>query len=100
MSRETIFKEGAWVGGYEYSSDAQLKEDIARKENDVMWYKEKLLAMAMATPKDITPGGDDPLEHVKLAFDELWDEVHDELFRLSDLYIIESNKEYIDNGED
>ena len=98
MSRETHFKEGAWIGGYEYSDERTLKEDIAKKENDVLWYKEKLLALAMATPKDITPDGDDPLEHVNLTFDELWDELQDELFRLSDLYLIEVNKEYIDNG--
>lgn len=98
MSRETHFKEGAWIGGYEYSDERTLKEDIAKKENDVLWYKEKLLALAMATPKDITPDGDDPLEHVKLTFDELWDELQDELFHLSDMYLIEVNKEYIDNG--
>ena len=96
MSRETIFKGGAWVGGYEFSNERTLKEDIARKENDVLWYKEKLLALAMATPKDITPDGADPLEHVKLTFDELWDELQDELFRLSDMYLIEINKENID----
>lgn len=55
---------------------------------------------AVATPKDITPDGADPLEHVKLTFDELWDELQDELFRLSDMYLIEMNKEHIDNGED
>jgi len=100
MSKETIFRDGASVGGYEYSSATQLKEDIAKKENDVLWYKEKLLALAMATPKDITPDGADPLEHVKLTFDELWDELQDELFRLSDMYLIEMNKEHIGNGED
>lgn len=98
MSRETVFKEGAWVGGYEFTDERTLKEDIAKKENDVLWYKEKLLALAMATPRDITPDGADPLDHVKLTFDELWDELQDELFRLSDLYLIEVNKEYIDNG--
>ena len=98
MSRETVFKEGAWIGSYEYSNERTLKEDIAKKENDVLWYKEKLLALAMATPKDITPDGSDPLEHVKLTFDELWDELQDELFRLSDMYLIEINKENIDDG--
>ena len=98
MSRETVFKEGAWIGGYEYSNERTLKEDIAKKENDVLWYKEKLLALAMATPKDITPDGSDPLEQVRETFSDVWDELQDELFRLSDLYLIEANKEYIDNG--
>lgn len=35
MSRETTFKEGAWVGGYEYSNATQLTEDIAKHEADV-----------------------------------------------------------------
>lgn len=99
MSRETHFKEGAWIGGYEYSTGARLKEDIAKREADVAYYKERLLALVMATPRDITPDGDDPMEHVKLTFDELWDELQDELFRLSDMYLIEVNKEHIDNGE-
>ena len=95
MSRETHFKEGAWIGGYEYSDERTLKEDIAKKENDVLWYKEKLLALAVATPKDITPDGDGPLEHVTLIFDELWDELQDELFRLSDLYTVQLNEDSV-----
>ena len=98
MSRETIFRDGASVGGYEFSSATQLTEDIAKKEADISYYKERLLALAMATPKDITPDGSDPLEQVRETFSDVWDELQDELFRLSDLYLIEANKEYIDNG--
>lgn len=99
MSRETIFKEGAWVGGYEYSNHATLVGDIAKKEDYIRWFKEKLLALAMATPKDITPDGADPMEHVKLTFDELWNELQDETFQLHALYLVEHNEKYICNGE-
>ena len=99
MSRETRFKDGAWVGGYEYTNATQLTEDIARTESFISWYKERLLALAMATPKDITPEGADPLEHVKLTFDELWDEIQDKTFQLHALYVIQLNEEFINKGE-
>lgn len=96
MSRETHFKEGAWIGGYEYSTGARLKEDIAKHEADVAYYKERLLALVMATPKDITPDGDDPMEHVKQTFDEIWGELRDLLFRLSDLYTVQLNEDCVE----
>lgn len=99
MSRETIFKDGAWVGGYEYSSATQLKEDIAKKEADISYYKERLLALAMATPKDIAPNGEDPFEYVKQMFDELWNEIQDETFALGNMYTVQLNEEYVNNGE-
>lgn len=97
MSRETIFKEGAWVGGYEYSSATQLAEDIAKKEADINYYKERLLALAMATPKDIALQGEDPFEYVKQIFDELWDEIQGETLRLGTMYTVQLNEDYIDN---
>lgn len=96
MSRETHFKEGAWVGGYEYSSATQLKEDIAKKEADINYYKERLLALAMATPKDIAPQGEDPFEYVKQMFDELWDEIQDETIALGDLYTVQLNEDCVE----
>lgn len=100
MSRETIFKEGAWVGGYEYSNATQLTEDIAKKEADINYYKERLLALAMATPKDIAPQGEDPFEFVKQMFDELWDEIQDDTIALGNMYTVQLNEDYIDNGEE
>lgn len=100
MSRETIFRHGAWVGGYEFSNHATLMEDIAKKEADISYYKERLLALVMATPKDIAPQGEDPFEYVKQMFDELWDEIQDDTFQLHALFLIEHNEDYIDNGTD
>lgn len=99
MSRETIFKDGAWVGGYEYSSATQLKEDIAKKEADISYYKERLLALAMATPKDIAPNGEDPFEYVKQMFDELWDEIQDQTIALGNMYMVQLNERYV-RGEE
>ena len=96
MNRETTFKEGAAVCGYEYSTSAQLKEDIAKKEADVAYYKERILAMCMATPKDITPNGADPVENVHLTFNEIWDELQDELFALSNLCVIQFNEDCVE----
>lgn len=99
MSRETIFRDGASVGGYEFSSATQLTEDIAKKEADISYYKERLLALAMATPKDITPDGSDPLEHVKQMFDELWDEIQDQTIALGNMYTVQLNERYV-RGEE
>lgn len=96
MSRETHFKEGAWIGGYEYSSATQLKEDIAKKEADINYYKERLLALVMATPKDIAPLGEDPFEYVKQMFDELWDEIQDETIALGNLYTVQLNEDCVE----
>lgn len=100
MSRETIFKEGAAVCGYEYSNKARLESDIREMESDVNYYKQRLLAMCCATPKDITPKGDEPLRFVTQEFDEMWDELQDIMFRLSDLYTIQLNEDCIYNGKD
>ena len=97
MSRETIFKAGAWVGGYEYFNATQLTEDIAKKEADISYYKERLLALAMATPKDIAPQGEDPFEYVKQMFDELWEEIQDHTLQLGTMYTVQLNEDYIDN---
>lgn len=97
MSRTTIFRDGAWIGGYEYSSATQLAEDIAKKEADINYYKERLLALAMATPKDIALQGEDPFEYVKQIFDELWDEIQGETLRLGTMYTVQLNEDYIDN---
>jgi hypothetical protein len=99
MSRETTFKDGAFVGGYEYFNSTQLTEDIAKKEADIDYYKERLLALAMATPKDIAPNGEDPFEYVKQMFDELWDEIQDQTLALGNMYTVQLNEDYIDKGE-
>lgn len=99
MSRETIFKEGAWIGGYEFSNSTRLKADIAKKEADVAYYKERLLAMCMATPKDITPKDDNPIEHIHFSFIDLWEALQDEMFALGDLYTIQNNEDCIDIAE-
>lgn len=99
MSRETTFKEGAAVCGYEYSGKAQLESDIKSMEADVNYYKQRLLAMSCATPKDITPENREPLQYVEEEFEEVWDELQDRLFRLGDLYTIQLNEDCIDDGK-
>ena len=99
MSRETYFKEGAWLGGYEYSNDNQLERDIEEKKEMISYFKERLLAMAIATPKDVVQGDDNPLESLHLEFREIWRELEDELVSLGFLYFVKNNIEYIDNGE-
>ena len=99
MSRTTIFKEGAWISGYEYSDKDTLQRDIDKKEADVNCCKEELLALAMATPKDITSKGADPFEYVKMKFDEIFDELQEHLFQLHALYLIQHNEEYVSNAE-
>ena len=89
MSRETIFKEGAWVGGYEYSDERTLQADISKKEADLNFYKVRLAVMAgMANPEDVA--GD-----VHQDLEELWDEIQDAMFSLAYMYMIENNKDYI-----
>lgn len=99
MSKETIFRDGASVGGYEFSSATQLTEDIAKKEADISYYKERLLALVMATPKDIAPNGEAPYEYVKQMFDELWDEIQDQTIALGNMYMVQLNERYV-RGEE
>jgi len=100
MSKETIFKDGAWVGGYEYSTPERLEDDIRKKEACVNCYKQKLLAMACATPSDVTPAGQDPLEHVSLLFNDLWDDLQEEIFSLSTMYTVQLNEDNINMGDE
>lgn len=94
MSRETHFKEGAWIGGFEYHNEAQLKGEIERYESLLYKYKtEFAIRLGMNNP-------DGNAEEMFFEFEELWDAMQDTMFRLSDLYVIETNKEHIDNGED
>ena len=99
MSKETILRDGASVGDYEFSSATQLKEDIAKKEADISYYKERLLALTMATPKDIAPNGEAPYEYVKQMFDELWDEIQNQTIALGNMYIVQLNERYV-RGEE
>lgn len=100
MSRTTIFKEGAWIGGYEYSDKNTLQRDIGSKEADVNYYKEKLLALCCATPKDITPKDGDPLHFVTREFEDVWDELQEVMFSLAAMYFIQHNEGHIDMGEE
>jgi len=95
MSRETTFKDGAWVGGYEYSSATQLTEDIAKCEAEISDLKAQIYGLVCATPKDITPALEDPKTYISVAFDELMDDLQEAVIRLADMYIIELNKEHI-----
>ena len=93
MSRETRFKEGAFIAGFEYHDDNQLQREINRYEELLSKYKtEFAIRLGMNNP-------DGDAEELRLDFEELWEAVQDVSFRLSDLYVIESNKNYIDNGE-
>lgn len=100
MSRETVFKDGAWVGGYQYSDKRTLEVDIKRLTETVEFWKRRLYAMAHASPRDITPQGEEPLQYIQNEFDDIWEALEDDLFALSRLYIIENNEEYIDKGEE
>lgn len=104
MSSETVFKAGAWVGGHEYTDEERLKNEIGRAEENIGFYREKLLALAVSTPQDIMADiiedNGNPLDEIMLLFDELWEGMQDEVFRLANLCVIENNIDYIDNGED
>lgn len=100
MSRETIFKDGAWVGGYEYSSATQLKEDIAKCEEEITRYREQFLALAVSTPRqimhNIVKNGGNPYEEIRLLFWELWDDMQEATIRLANLYTIQLNEDKVE----
>lgn len=100
MSRETIFKDGAWVGGYEFRDKQSLDRDIKYVEDSVEYYKRRLYAMVYASPRDITPQGQEPLQYLQNEFEDIWEELEDNIFTLARLHIIENNEEYIDKGEE
>lgn len=103
MSKETIFKDGAWVGGYEYTSATRLTEDIARCEANISQYREQLLALAVSTPHDIMENiieeGGNPFDEIRLLFDELWDGMQDETLKLGTLYTVQMNEDFVDMGD-
>lgn len=94
MSRETYFKEGAWIGGFQYYNEAQLESEIERQEEILGKFKSEMaIRLGMNNP-------DGDAEDLSFEFEELWDAMVDTAFQLARLYIIDLNKEYIDNGED
>lgn len=64
-----------------------IDEDIssvkaARDRVERAWFKQKALkadlwGLIMATPKDITPNGEDPIAHIRERFEDIWDELWD-----------------------
>lgn len=89
MSRETIFKDGAWVSGYEYTDERTLQNDIAQTERDLNFLKTRLAVMTgMANPEDVA-------EELHESFEELWEDIQDEMLSLMSMYVIDNNKEYI-----
>lgn len=99
MSRETSFKEGAWISGYQYSNPSTLQSDIEEAESMIKWFRDSLLVLAASNPKDITPEGEDPAEHIKLEFRQLWEELEEAFWDLHKRQFIQFNEEYIDKEE-
>lgn len=64
-----------------------IDEDIssvkaARNAVERALFKQKALkadlwGLIMATPKDITPNGEDPIAHIRERFEDIWDELWD-----------------------
>lgn len=55
---------------------------IARDRVERAWFKQKelkgeLWGLIMATPKDITANGEDPITNLKERFEDIWDELWD-----------------------
>lgn len=100
MSRETIFKEGAWVGGYEFRDKHTLELDMKHLAESIEYFKRRLYAMVHATPRDIAPQGEEPLQYIQNEFEDIWEALEDDIFALGRLHIIENNEEYIDKGEE
>lgn len=98
MSRETTFKAGAWVGGYEYKDHEALMEDIKQAENDLAQCTAQLMALVCVTPSDVTPVGEDPLVYMQSSFDDWWADAQVAIYRLGTLYTVENNEEYVDNA--
>ena len=99
MSRETSFKAGAWIGGYQYSDSGTLKSDIEEAESMIQWFRDSLLVLAASNPKDITPEGEDPAEHIKLEFRQLWEDLDEAFWDLHRVQFIQLNEEYVDKDE-
>lgn len=94
MSRETYFKKGAWISGFQYYNEAQLEQEIEHQEDLLGKYKSEFaIRLGMNNP-------DGDAEDLFFDFEELWNAMQDVTFMLARLYVIDQNKEYIDNGED
>ena len=97
MSRETTFKEGAWISGFEFRDENQLHREIEDQESLLGKYKTQFAILYGMANRDGKPDESDGMLH---EFEELWEGLQDVMFHLARLYVVDMNKEYIDNGED
>ena len=93
MSSGTLVKIKRYFNYYHYSSLETLNNDIKDAIKARECAKASLLALAMATPRDITPDGEIPIEHIEGCFNNAFDVYNDADAHLSALYDIKDGWE-------
>jgi len=88
MSSGTLVKVERYYNRHHYGSIAEIDERIitATKERDDVWAS--ILALCMATPRDITPDGEDPVQYVNERLADLRELLGDAEYNLQALHDI------------
>lgn len=88
MSSGTFIKVKRYYKHYHYKDKELLKEDISTAKIKLEQAKASLLALSMATPKDLTPDGEDPCDYIEICFNRKFEEYIEadyNLFALQDI---------------
>lgn len=96
MSRETTFKEGAWISGFEFRDENHLHREIGDQEKLLGKYKTQF---AILYGMACRAGNPEESDGLLIEFNELWEGLQDTMFSLAKLYVVNLNIDYIDNGE-
>lgn len=73
MSSGTQVTVTRYYNHYHFATREQLDEAVRNSNRALAEAKESLFALCLATPKDITPPGEDPLAYMRQAFEEAWE---------------------------
>ena len=98
MSSGTQVTVTRYYNHYHFRTKEELAEAVRNSNRELTECKESLFALCLATPRDITPQGEDPVAYMRQAFEEAWELYIDADYRNQALADIEEGWET--RGED
>lgn len=66
-------------------SKVELQQQLSEARADLAKAKGTILALCVATPKDICPSDQDPIIYINESFERLWEEIQDIEYRINAL---------------
>lgn len=93
MSSGTRVTVTRYYNHYHFRTKEELAEEERKSNIKLAKCKEAIFALCLATPRDITPQGEDPVAYMRESFNEAWDAYFDESYHNQALYEIEEGWE-------